>query len=256
MLTMMEPIASNRFNTLSAAYVILALDAYADTVGTKALFKLSIAEVDAAGKATPLALPENLVPRVPFTPGTAKLRFGLDASVPAYYAVTEAGFDRKPPTGELKNGLEILREYVDASGKPVKSVKIGDEVTVRLRFRTIDRPYAGNLAFVDLLPGGFEPVLEPRDAPAEAGVGAARTPGFRNRLGRGGNWTAEYADIREDRIVLYGGAGNNVSEYVYRIKATNSGTFTVPPAYAESMYERTLQARSAAATITVDKPAK
>ena len=41
---------------------------------------------------------------------------------------------------------------------------------------------------------------------------------------------------------------------VYRIKATNTGTFTVPPAYGEGMYDRGFNARSAAGGITVTAP--
>jgi alpha-2-macroglobulin len=253
MLALMKPIADNQFNTLSAAYVILALDAYANTVGSQALGKLSIAEVDAAGKLHALELPDNLLPRVPFAAGTAKLRFGIDTNLNAYYSVTESGFDRQPPPGELRNGLEILREYVDASGKPITSVKIGDEVIVRLRFRSLDRDYLPNLALVDLLPGGFEPVLQSQVIDPQAPPPA---PGWTNRLGSDSTWHAEYADIRDDRVVLYGTATRNVAEFTYRIKATNAGTFTVPPAYGESLYVRAIQARSKAGTIQVEKAGK
>ena len=63
-----------------------------------------------------------------------------------------------------------------------------------------------------------------------------------------------YADFREDRNVFYVGVTPELSTIVYRIKATNTGTFTVPPAYGEGMYERDFNARSAAGSITVVKP--
>ena len=50
--------------------------------------------------------------------------------------------------------------------------------------------------------------------------------------------------MREDRVVFYGDVTQDFGEITYRIKATNSGRFIVPPAYAESMYERNVQARS------------
>jgi len=56
--------------------------------------------------------------------------------------------------------------------------------------------------------------------------------------------------------VLYGAALKNATEFVYKIKATNVGTFTAPPAYGESLYERSVQARSTAATIVVEKPGR
>lgn len=252
MLAMMKPVADNRFNTLSAAWTILALDAYAGNVGAAALGKLSIAEVDAGGRAKPLTLPQNLLPRVAFGADAAKLRFGNDADIASYYAISESGFDRIPPKSELRSGIEIIREYVDASGVPVKSVRIGDEITVRVRLRALDRDHVHSLAIVDLLPGGFEAVLR---AQAEPQPGEAQ-PAWTNPLGTGGNWAMEYADIREDRVVFYGSAGRDLAEFSYRIKATNAGRFTVPPAYAESMYERDLQARSASGSLTVERPAK
>ncbi len=256
MIAMMKPVADNRFNTLSAAWTILALDAYANAVGNQALGKLSITAYDAAGKAQALALPQNLVPRVRVAPGTRKLGVGIDAALTGYYALSEAGFDKTPPAGEVRHGIELIREYLDAKGKPVTSIKIGDEITVRLRVRTTERDYIGNLALVDLLPGGFEPVLQSRALGSEGGEPSDAPQTWNNPLGRNGNWNAEYADIREDRVVLYGSANKNMAEFSYRIKATNAGRFVVPPAYGESLYERDVRARTPAGSIVVEKPAQ
>jgi uncharacterized protein YfaS (alpha-2-macroglobulin family) len=35
-----------------------------------------------------------------------------------------------------------------------------------------------------------------------------------------------------------------VREFVYRIKATNAGKYQVAPAYAEQMYDRSIQAQA------------
>ena len=52
-------------------------------------------------------------------------------------------------------------------------------------------------------------------------------------------------------MIAYGTVAPTMQVLVYRIKATNSGTFVVPPAFAEGMYDRTIFARSLAATIKV-----
>ena len=250
---MVKTIQDGRFNTHSAAYVILALDAYAMQIEGKVAGKLSIAEIGKDGKSTALVLPANLIPRVPFSVNAAKLKFGNDANLITYFAVAESGFDKAPPMTELKSGMEIIREYVDAEGKPVTSVKVGQELTVRLKFRTIGRDLVLNVALVDLLPGGFEPVLNPVDAPS---VTPAKKGAFVDRLGNVGGWNVQYADVREERVVLYGKVNANVSEYRYRIRATNVGTFVVPPAYGESMYERDVQARSMPGKIVVERAEK
>ncbi len=64
------------------------------------------------------------------------------------------------------------------------------------------------------------------------------------------------ADVREERVVLYGTVTSQVSEYRYRIRATNVGTFVVPPAYGESLYERDVQARSMPGKIVVERAGK
>jgi hypothetical protein len=61
----------------------------------------------------------------------------------------------------------------------------------------------------------------------------------------------EYGDVREDRVVLYGGATTQVKEFVYAIKATNVGRYTVPPIQAEAMYDRSVVARGVAGKIEV-----
>jgi uncharacterized protein YfaS (alpha-2-macroglobulin family) len=252
--SMMKTLQDGRFNTHSAAYVILALDAYASQMDAKALAKLSLSEVSADGKQTPIPLPANLAPRVSFSPAAAKLKFGGDANMLTYFAVTESGFDKTPATTELKSGMEVVREYLDAQGNVITSARIGDEVTVRLKFRAIGRDIVPNAALIDLLPGGFEPVLNATTAPQL--TSETKKSGYVDRLGNVGSWSVSYADVREDRVVLYGTVTATVAEYRYRIRATNVGTFVVPPAYGESLYERDVQARSAASKFTVERAAK
>lgn len=140
-----------------------------------------------------------------------------------------------PPNAALTHGMEILREYLDDQGRAVTSVKLGEQITVRLRLRSTEADYLPNVAVTDLLPGGFEPVLA---------VGAPT------------GWQPAYADVREDRVVLYGTITKDLFEYTYRIRATNSGVFAVPPSYAESMYDRNVRARTLSGSIAVEPPAR
>jgi uncharacterized protein YfaS (alpha-2-macroglobulin family) len=140
----------------------------------------------------------------------------------------------------------------------VKSVKVGDEIEVRLKFRAIGREAVDNAALVDLLPGGFDLVLNPVAAQRPEGEGEAREQNesrkWRAPIGvQRSTWQPDYADLREDRVVLYGVVSKDIKEFAYRIKATNTGTFVVPPAYGESMYDRSLQARSLGGKISVEK---
>ena len=64
----------------------------------------------------------------------------------------------------------------------------------------------------------------------------------------------QYADMREDRAVFYVNVSSNVQEVTYRIKATNVGTFVLPPAYGEAMYDRNVIARSITGSMIVSRP--
>ncbi|MEY4562353.1 MAG: hypothetical protein RLZZ618_1630 [Pseudomonadota bacterium] len=233
-------LAKGSFNTLSSAYTVLAFEAMAETLGADALGKLTAVQFDAKNAATPLALPANMMPRAPVLPGTVKLRLANEGKLTTYYSVSQSGFDRVPATTEIKAGMEIVREYVGADGKPVTQVKVGDEVMVKINLRAIASGSAGahvpSVALTDLLPGGFEPVVS-RDTNGVAD--SVNGP------------MLDYADVREDRVVIYTTATGTVQTYKYKLRATNTGEFTVPPSQAESMYERDKFARSVAGRITV-----
>ncbi len=265
----MQPISAGRYNTLSSSYALLGFDAYANVAGTKVVAQMGISSIDKQGKVTALKLPENIMPVVNFAPNTARLKFQGPSELPLFYAVTESGFDVKALANALKQGLEIIREYTDDKGAALKSVIMGDEITVHIKIRSIDGN-VDDVAIVDLLPGGFEPVLQAKvsetdtsisqgaenDAENEGENSAPEISSWTSPLGIGGGWQPSYADIREDRVVFYGVVTNTITEFTYKIKATNSGQFVVPPAYAESMYNRLLQARSLPSSIAVGRAGK
>jgi len=253
----LRPVQRGWYNTLSSATTILALDAYAAQAGEG---KLVLSELHKDGSSAPITTQPGALVRGAFDAAAVALRVDNATDAHAWYAVSQAGFDRSPPTSELKQGLEIVREYTDADGKPLTGATLGQEIDVHLKIRATETDSAGNIAIVDLLPGGFEPVLTPPPAPPEeAGADAAAaqtapTPAWRSPIGlSGSSWNLSYADVRDDRVVIYGTATRSVSEFIYRIRATNAGSFVVPPAYGESMYDRTIQARSLGTRIAVTK---
>ncbi len=255
---LVAPLGRGEYNTLSSAMLVLAFDAYATNVTQNGLDKFAGAEGAADGGKTPLELKGQLILRGHYHEQSRQLHLVNDTGLAGFFAVTSAGFDHNPPTAELRQGMEILRDYLDGQGQPVSTVQSGEEITVRLRMRAIDADFIANVAVTDLLPGGFEPVLQSTSAADNPGEGAAdaaaaSAPEF-DRLGSGGTWRPEFADLREDRVVLYGGLTKDLAEYRYKIRATNAGTFLVPPSYAESMYDRSLRARASASRISVQRP--
>lgn len=247
---LVEPLSRGYYNTLSSARLLLALDAYAAAVPNAAVNRFSVTERLADGSDRALELGGSLVLQGRYSSEARRLHLANDSGLPGFYATSASGFDRAVPTPPLAQGMEVFREYLDAAGKPVAQVRTGDEVLVRVRARAVNRAYIDNVAVIDLLPGGFEPVLV-APSPADATAAGSR---WYNRLGNLGNWSVQYADVRDDRVVLYGALTADLVEYSYRIRATNAGRFRVAPSIAQSMYDRQLLARSAPGTLTVVPP--
>jgi uncharacterized protein YfaS (alpha-2-macroglobulin family) len=59
-------------------------------------------------------------------------------------------------------------------------------------------------------------------------------------------WTPDHIDVREDRIILYGEALRDAGTFTYRVRANNAGTYQVPPAFVEGLYNRTIAAQGRA----------
>ena len=220
---LIEPVMKNRFNTLSSSYTILALGEY-----TRAIFDGSD-----SGNLTISATTNNAVELLTEAARFARTDVGNSTSAiqisggngdDIYYVLSQTGFDATPPQDALSEGLEIQRDYLNDDGDPVTSALIGDDLTVRLRIRSTGRPRS-NVAVVDMLPGGFE-VL---------------TDSVRREYG---GWSADYTDIREDRVVVYGSFTDRLTELRYRVRMTSAGAFVVPSAFAGSMYDRSIQART------------
>src|SRR6185295_14369010 len=98
----------------------------------------------------------------------------------------------------------------------------------RLKFRALNRKAIDNAALVDLLPGGFDLVLNPAPKVEQEGEREARNERnegegqkWRSPIGTSrSTWRPDYADLREDRVVLYGMVNAEFQEFAYRIKAT------------------------------------
>lgn len=258
------PLGQGDYNTLSSAMTVLALDSYAKETAAN-LDQLGIDEILANGSAKSIAQPQGgMLQGGTWSSAAQALRFVNHSALPAWRIATQGGYDRSTSKEAIKHGIEIVRDYTDTNGKPLGQITVGEEIDVHLKIRATGNAGVGNVAIVDLLPGGFDPVLQtpPPAAPADDDSGdsdgsAAAASSWRSPIGLDSStWQPDYADIREDRVVIYGTATPEVREFVYRIKATNAGKFRVPPTYAESMYDRAIQAQAPGGAVltVVQKP--
>lgn len=236
------PVGQGHFNTLTAAYAVLALKSYSQHLSTSPVV-LSISELKKADgtpeTATDLPAEGKLLKRASFDADASAIRFSAQPQIEgmgAFWQVIETGFDLNLPDKPVTDGMEIWRELVDQNGKTLNDTTnpahLGQPVTVRLRIRTINHAEIPTVAIMDLIPGGFEI------------VGTSLHPGTNSA-------DCEYVDVREDRAVFFTSADSNTKTISYQIKPCNRGTFVVPCVFAESMYDRTLKARGLGGKIQV-----
>lgn len=231
-LQIMNPVNNGSYNSFSSAFTIMALDAYADVAGQAGDLNVRIkARLDDTEQE--IRIPPGLMPEIDIDNRIKLLNVASKSEFPLFHQTTEAGFDIDLPRDVVKHGIEIQREYRDASGKVIDRIPMGEEVSVHIKLRAIDDEYHYNTAIVDLLPGGFDVVLE-------------------DSRQHQGSFQPDYVDLREDRVLIFGAVHKSVQEFVYRIKPGSRGTFVVPPTFAEGMYDRTVRATGLAGTMTVE----
>lgn len=216
-------------NTLSSGAAIRAFEAYSNIDKSESFKAFEI-----NGKTeTELSLTGTTELESDFSKNAQKIKFTSTREMPMYYQTIVAGFESSIPAKEIKDGLEITREFCDARGNTLKNIKVGDDVYVKISFRSINEN-RNNIAIVDLHPAGLE----------------ADIPSIREF---DSDWKPDYVDIREDRVIIYVTATTHSRIFTYKAKAINSGTFIVPPAFAESMYNKDIRAIAPQNPITIEK---
>ncbi|MCF7732677.1 MAG: hypothetical protein K9N23_13385, partial [Akkermansiaceae bacterium] len=232
----MKPLRDQGFNTLACSYLTLALKAYSDLAGTTGV-EVSIVGLTAGQPDIPLAGPSGGLIRSPFADGTTAIRFLREqkgkGDIGAFFQITEQGYDAGKPSGPLRSGLEVFRELTPADKS--HPLRPGDPVEVVLRVRNVTGKPLDRLAVVDLMPAGFEVLA------GDLKSGANTVPG------------ASFTELREDRTLFFIQlTANGEWSVKYRMKAVCPGTFIVPPALAEDMYDRAIHGVSTPGEIRVE----
>jgi uncharacterized protein YfaS (alpha-2-macroglobulin family) len=207
------------YNTITSSYAIMALSAYARVTGEPQGGQVIIKQLFQDKKEEVIPLPSGKFPSVDYSEHARELIVENKIDNHLYYQVVQAGFDTSLPEKRVSKEIEIYREFTDMDGNVVSKAALGEELEVRIKFRSTGKKRLYNVAIVDLLPAGLE----------------ATPTSIRDNMHV--TWYQDHTDIREDRLVIYGTVEPDVNEFKYRVRAINKGSFIVPPIYAESMYD-------------------
>ena len=184
---------------------------------------------------------------------------------PVYFYLTVREVPKSPPVRPVDRGIAVERWYerVDKN-TPVTRVAAGDLVRVKLRitvptdryFVVLDDPLPAGLEAVDL---SLRTVQPPGARFAEADVinrGAddgGDDSGWSYGAWDSGVWSAfDHKQLRDDRVIYSATwlwKGTYTATYLAR--ATTAGTFMMPPAHAEEMYNPAVNGRTGGGRFTV-----
>ncbi|MGH7501843.1 MAG: MG2 domain-containing protein [Longimicrobiales bacterium] len=181
---------------------------------------------------------------------------------PVYFFLTVREVPEGRQVNPIDRGIQVERWYESIDTRePIDRIEEGQLVRVRLRITVpADRRF---VVLDDPLPAGLEPVDLSLRTVAPPGAGfpdyqpeAEEYPDDFNWWY--GSWDAGYwspfdhKELRDDRVIWsasYLWPGSYSATYLAR--ATTAGTFVVPPAHAEEMYNPGVNGRTGGATFQV-----
>jgi len=191
---------------------------------------------------TPLAqleLQGKSVKSTLLSPTTRPLEIRGEGTWNLYYQLSERGYDRSAPTTAIAEKLTINRQLLNEKGEKVEQIGLQDKLHIRVALHP-DHAMK-DVAVVMLIPGGFEIDL------SEQGLAQRKSlPIDKKSL-----WQPDYIDVQEDRLVLFGALDGGEKYFEFRLKPLNSGTYKVPPVFAEGMYDTEILYRGLADVIKV-----
>lgn len=147
-------------------------------------------------------------------------------------------------------GLKLKRSWhlPHLETMDVKTLKadLGALIYVELEITNTTGERVQNIAVVDRLPAGWE-IENPR-------LGRSGTVDW---VAKEALWTPDYVNVRDDRMEAFGSLqAHETKRLVYAVRAVTAGSFTLPSAEAEAMYDSSIWARESAGTVQVSGPWK
>ena len=164
------------------------------------------------------------------------VRISGSKSARAYVSWLTHGVPLTPPK-PCDNGMTVCRTVLDERGKPIDSGKITSGDLVQIELSVTSSTPLQNLVIEDLLPAGLE-IENPRLKTTAAGD-VEESDKHQNLF------QDTRLDMRDDRLVVMGNLTEaGTGTFTYTARAVTPGTFILPPARGECMYDNAINSIS------------
>ncbi len=224
--------SSSWYSTQETAFALLALSKMVVKNGGKSI-KISL-----DGKS--IESPKSIVQRSLKTGmGSNSINLKNNQGNLVYANLVQYG---KLPLGEElteSRGLQLTTKFLDGSGKTLdpSTLMQGTEITAQISVYNTTADFVDNIALTQIFPSGWEIV----------------NTSF-TELGTPNSTTADYVDIRDDRVNYYFGLqGRESKTFTLKLNASYMGNYYLPGAQAEAMYDNDYFSRSKGQWVEINK---
>lgn len=164
----------------------------------------------------------------------------FEADKPLFYQVSVTGYDKDRFAGKDTQSFAVTRELRDVDGHPAKELKLGQEIVVVIKAKSLTGK-AEKVLITDILPAAFEFVTNKSFSVAS----------FRTKEGKPGSdvlqeerdMQVEFAQRQEDRALLIATLENSETVFRYKVRVGTKGNFVLPDITAQSVENALLYAR-------------
>ena len=230
-------VAQGGTSTFENAQALLALAKYARRQNIDPQGKVKVTFADGKTRefsAAAFTVIDNVKPGETVT-------VSVSGTAPAQIAWHCSGAARADAAPEEDKGVSLRREIRDAAGNPVTAFRSGELYYVTLTAHA-GRPL-NNSVITEMLPAGLE--IENQDLRSSAKLPAAAN-------GKTGlQFYPSHVEARDDRLLLFVDLPAAPCSYTYLARAVTPGTYALPAAEFENMYDPETRSRYGAGKITV-----
>lgn len=222
------------YSTQETAYALMAMGKMVQKNGGKAI------EVTFSnnGKTTTVKSDRALASReLSFSMGSNAVSISNKKENVVYVTLSQKG---KLPLGDElaeQRNLNLQTYYMDGEGKTldISNLRQGTEITAKVTVMNTSGDFVGNIALSQIFPSGWEIV----------------NTSF-TELGGGASGEARYKDIRDDRVNFYFDLDAKKSKtFTVKLNASYLGTYYLPGAQTEAMYDNNYYARNRGQWVTI-----